>query len=51
MFFFFSNQGEAFDFGELEEAIVLQGFKIRNDEAKASKFFSISMALTFSDIR
>ncbi|XP_057455983.1 transcription factor TGA9 isoform X2 [Lotus japonicus] len=31
------NQGEAFDFGELEEAIVLQGFKIRNDEAKASR--------------
>ncbi|XP_058734936.1 transcription factor TGA9-like [Vicia villosa] len=26
------NQGSAFDFGELEEAIVLQGIKIRNDE-------------------
>ncbi|KAK7263399.1 hypothetical protein RJT34_30988 [Clitoria ternatea] len=32
------NQGSAFDFGELEEAIVLQGIKIRNDEAKASLF-------------
>ncbi|CAK8576379.1 unnamed protein product [Lathyrus sativus] len=26
------NQGSTFDFGELEEAIVLQGIKIRNDE-------------------
>jgi len=34
--FAYSNQeGSAFDFGELEEAIVLQGVKIRNDEAKA----------------
>ncbi|XP_020214997.1 transcription factor TGA9 isoform X2 [Cajanus cajan] len=32
------NQGSAFDFGELEEAIVLHGIKIRNDEAKASLF-------------
>ncbi|TKY67070.1 TGACG-sequence-specific DNA-binding protein TGA-2.1 [Spatholobus suberectus] len=32
------NQGSAFDFGELEEAIALQGIKIRNDEAKASLF-------------
>ncbi|RDX78960.1 Transcription factor TGA9 [Mucuna pruriens] len=32
------NQGSAFDFGELEEAIVLQGIKIRNDEAKASLY-------------
>ncbi|KAL2328468.1 hypothetical protein Fmac_021895 [Flemingia macrophylla] len=32
------NQGSAFDFGELEEAIVLQGIKITNDEAKASLF-------------
>ncbi|KAI4334239.1 hypothetical protein L6164_018955 [Bauhinia variegata] len=29
------NQGSAFAFGELEEAIVLQGVKIRNDESKA----------------
>jgi len=29
------NQGSAFDFGELEEAIVLQGVEIRNDEARA----------------
>ncbi|KAF7805709.1 transcription factor TGA9-like isoform X1 [Senna tora] len=29
------NQGSAFDFGELEEAIVLQGVEIRNDEGKA----------------
>lgn len=28
------QEGPAFDFGELEEAIVLQGVKIRNDEAK-----------------
>ncbi|XP_027340299.1 transcription factor TGA9-like [Abrus precatorius] len=32
------NQGSAFDFGELEEAIVLQGVKSRNDEGKASLF-------------
>ncbi|XP_027346074.1 transcription factor TGA9-like isoform X2 [Abrus precatorius] len=32
------NQGSAFDFGELEEAIVLQGIQIRNDEAKAPLF-------------
>ncbi|XP_045832945.1 transcription factor TGA9-like isoform X2 [Trifolium pratense] len=34
------NQGSAFDFGELEEAIVLQGIKIRNDEGKSSLFTS-----------
>ncbi|XP_012572805.1 transcription factor TGA9 isoform X2 [Cicer arietinum] len=34
------NQGSSFDFGELEEAIVLQGIKIRNDEGKASLFTS-----------
>ncbi|WJX43997.1 Transcription factor tga9, variant 2 [Trifolium repens] len=34
------NQGSAFDFGELEEAIVLQGIKIRNDEGKAPIFTS-----------
>ncbi|KAL5832589.1 hypothetical protein ACOSQ3_016263 [Xanthoceras sorbifolium] len=35
---FINQEGSAFDFGELEEAIVLQGVKIRNDEAKASLF-------------
>ena len=35
-FCFISNQeGSAFDFGELEQAIVLQGVKIGNDEAKS----------------
>ncbi|RYR23412.1 hypothetical protein Ahy_B03g068648 [Arachis hypogaea] len=34
------NEEGAFDFGELEEAIVLQGIKTRNDEeAKASSLF------------
>ncbi|XP_057457314.1 transcription factor TGA9-like [Lotus japonicus] len=32
------NQGSSFDFGELEEAIALQGVNSRNDEAKASFF-------------
>ncbi|WVY99715.1 hypothetical protein V8G54_025785 [Vigna mungo] len=32
------NQGSAFDFGELEEAIVLHGVKGRNDDDKASLF-------------
>lgn len=31
---FINQEGSAFDFGELEEAIVLQGVKINNDEAK-----------------
>ncbi|XP_040993260.1 transcription factor TGA9-like isoform X2 [Juglans microcarpa x Juglans regia] len=35
---FINQEGSAFDFGELEEAIVLQGVKIRNDEAKAPLF-------------
>ncbi|KAL4611698.1 hypothetical protein ACB092_08G144300 [Castanea dentata] len=35
---FLNQEGSAFDFGELEEAIVLQGVKIRNDEAKAPLF-------------
>ncbi|KAG8655106.1 transcription factor TGA9 isoform X3 [Manihot esculenta] len=34
---FFNQEGSPFDFGELEEA-VLQGVKIRNDEAKAPLF-------------
>ncbi|KAJ4724813.1 Transcription factor like [Melia azedarach] len=32
---FINQEGSAFDFGELEEAIVLQGIKFRNDEAAA----------------
>ncbi|KAK8683346.1 hypothetical protein V6N13_039410 [Hibiscus sabdariffa] len=32
------QEGSAFGFGELEEAIVLQGLNIRNDEAKAPLF-------------
>ncbi|KAE9593128.1 hypothetical protein Lalb_Chr19g0136501 [Lupinus albus] len=32
------NQGSDFDFRELEEAMVLQGIKARNDEAKAALF-------------
>ncbi|XP_045806708.1 transcription factor TGA9-like isoform X2 [Trifolium pratense] len=32
------NEGSGFDFGELEEAIVMQGVKSRNDETKASFF-------------
>uniref|UniRef100_A0A6N2L5J1 DOG1 domain-containing protein n=1 Tax=Salix viminalis TaxID=40686 RepID=A0A6N2L5J1_SALVM len=35
---FINQEGSAFDFGELEEAIVLQGVTIRNDEAKAPLF-------------
>ncbi|XP_050214319.1 transcription factor TGA9 isoform X2 [Mercurialis annua] len=35
---YMNQEGSAFDFGELEEAIVLQGVKIRNDEAKAPLF-------------
>lgn len=31
------QEGPAFDYGELEEAIVLQGVKIRNDEAEAPR--------------
>jgi len=47
--FYLSNQeGSAFDFGELEEAIVLQGVKIRNDEAKARMLLSLSLSLSLS---
>ncbi|KAJ8559656.1 hypothetical protein K7X08_003714 [Anisodus acutangulus] len=35
---FINQEGSGFDFGELEEAFVLQGFKISNDEAKASLY-------------
>lgn len=41
-----SNQGggSSFDFGELEEAIVLQGVKIRNDEAKPRMSLSLFLS-------
>ncbi|KAJ6365582.1 hypothetical protein OIU76_030374 [Salix suchowensis] len=35
---YINQGGSAFDFGGLEEAIVLQGVQIRNDEAKAPLF-------------
>jgi len=35
---FVNQEGSAFDFGELEQAIALQGVKFRNDEAKTSLF-------------
>ncbi|NP_001311996.1 transcription factor TGA2 isoform X2 [Capsicum annuum] len=35
---FINQESSGFDFGELEEAFVLQGFKISNDEAKASLY-------------
>ncbi|OVA09978.1 Basic-leucine zipper domain [Macleaya cordata] len=41
----FIQQGSGFDFGELEEAIVLQGVNIRNDEAQKS-FFTTRPAAT-----
>lgn len=43
---FASNQeGSAFDFGELEQAIALQGVKFRNDEAKACKSFFLFLII------
>lgn len=42
-----NQEGSAFDFGELEEAIVLQGVKIRNDEAKARMFLTLSIISPF----
>lgn len=43
-----SNQGgSAFDFGELEQAIALQGVKIDNDEAKARRLLSLKLLLSF----
>ncbi|WCJ41819.1 bZIP transcription factor family protein [Euphorbia peplus] len=39
---FMNQEGSAFDFGELEEAIVLQGVKIRNDEAAKAPFFTVT---------
>lgn len=48
IFLFVSNdQGSGFDFGELEEAIGLQGVKIRNDETKACKFPFLSNTTFF----
>ncbi|KAL5716839.1 Transcription factor tga9 [Ranunculus cassubicifolius] len=38
---FINQQGAGFDFGELEEAIVLQGVKLGNDDAKRT-FYSTS---------
>ncbi|KAK4791595.1 hypothetical protein SAY86_032008 [Trapa natans] len=37
---FINQEGSAFDFGELEEAIVLEGVKIRNDGATAPPLFA-----------
>ncbi|KAF9593744.1 hypothetical protein IFM89_024882 [Coptis chinensis] len=42
---FINQQGVGFDFGELEEAIVLQGVAIGNDEAKKT-FYSTRPAAT-----
>lgn len=39
-----SNQeGPAFDFGELQEAIVLQGVKFRNDEATKARMLLLPL--------
>ncbi|XP_059627582.1 transcription factor TGA9 isoform X2 [Cornus florida] len=35
---FINQEGSAFDFGELEEAIVLQGLRLNNDASKAPLF-------------
>jgi hypothetical protein len=53
LFVCYRNEGSGFDFGELEEAIVLQGIKSRNDETKACKFnnFPFISNTSFSDIR
>jgi len=49
---FVRNEESGFDFGELEEAIVLQGVKNGNDETKACKFcFFLSNTTFFSDLR
>ncbi|CAI0398279.1 unnamed protein product, partial [Linum tenue] len=42
---FMSHPDPAFDFGELEEAIVLQGVKIRNDESRAGMLLFLSSPL------
>ncbi|KAL9998631.1 putative transcription factor bZIP family [Helianthus debilis subsp. tardiflorus] len=38
---FINQEGSSFDFGELEEAIVLQGYKIHNDETKLPLYTSV----------
>ncbi|GAB4859773.1 Transcription factor tga9 [Ancistrocladus abbreviatus] len=43
---FINQGGSPFDFGELEEAIVLQGVKIGHDEAKAPLFTAARPAAT-----
>lgn len=35
---FINQEGSGFDFGELEEAFVLQGVKLNNDQTKPSLF-------------
>ncbi|XP_020552199.1 transcription factor TGA9 isoform X3 [Sesamum indicum] len=41
-----NQEGSAFDFGELEEAIVLQGVKINNDETKQPLYTTVRPAAT-----
>ncbi|KAK6926580.1 Basic-leucine zipper domain [Dillenia turbinata] len=43
---FINQEGSAFDFGELEEAIVLQGARLRNDEATKAPLFTGRPAAT-----
>ncbi|KAK6163588.1 hypothetical protein DH2020_000452 [Rehmannia glutinosa] len=43
---FLNQEGSAFDFGELEEAIVLQGLKINNDEKKQPLYTTVRPAAT-----
>ncbi|XP_057806270.1 transcription factor TGA9 isoform X2 [Salvia miltiorrhiza] len=43
---FINQEGSAFDFGELEEAIILQGVKINNDDKKQPLYTAIRPAAT-----
>ncbi|KAH6755322.1 bZIP transcription factor family protein [Perilla frutescens var. hirtella] len=43
---FINQEGPAFDFGELEEAIILQGVKISNDDKKQPLYTAIRPAAT-----
>lgn len=43
---FINQEGSCFDFGELEEAIVLQGVKLNNDQTKLSLFGTNKPAAT-----
>ncbi|KAL1557617.1 Transcription factor tga9, variant 2 [Salvia divinorum] len=43
---FINQEGPAFDFGELEEAIILQGVKINNDDKKQHLYTAIRPAAT-----